>query len=138
MFKKIIYLFVFIIQGIHAQQLIHGKASLIEFNNSTSKFIVPSGKTWQINKVFSIPHCENCHNVKILIKSINGTELTNLNTKKFGPTIYNPSTYYWDNPLPLTLPENSVIEFIILEKKDGEPSVLSSRFAFINYLEFDE
>lgn len=115
-----------------------GKVQLIEFSNSTAKFTVPEGKTWYINNVFSLSIAEN-KGFYIYLKSINGTELTNLSENQFGPIIYAAYTV-WGTTItfPLIFPQNTTFELLILNfKTGGAKFTLSDKNAYINYTEID-
>lgn len=109
-----------------------GKAQLVEFSNSNSKFIVPTGKTWYINNTFSFFGRDPVY--WIFIKSINGVILTDYVKKVYGPILYHSDETY--PTTSLVFPENTSFELIILsgERNEQIPSVKN---AFLNYIEVD-
>jgi hypothetical protein len=122
-----------------------GKTQLIEFSNSSAKFTVPEGKTWYISNVFSIYKIskENLSFV-IYMKSINGTELTNVSEAQLGPKLFDSrdgESGYTLPPtikFPLILPQNTVFELVICQSKNLVfKAVLSDRKAYLIYTEID-
>ena len=130
-----------------------GKAMITEFTNLSSKFTVPAGKTWYIVNIFSDCAANlvksddlkslNYSEVRIFIKSINGSTLTDLTINKFGPVVYRGPNHERVHPMPIVLPENSIIEFVITT---GDWSSLDQTIkiikndklnAFINIVEID-
>jgi hypothetical protein len=121
-----------------AQTTPKGKAQLIEFTNTTSKYIVPAGKTWYINQIFSnyrIEDDETTERTAIFIKSLNGIELTNLSLGKYGPKVFGAFNEFVIQ-FPLIFPENTKFELVITnDKRTG--LILSDKKAILNYLEID-
>lgn len=131
-----------------------GKAKLIEFFNPSATFTVPAGKTWYIVNVFSNcatdvavnqkdPEYNNYSEVRIFIKRINSTVLTDIEKKKFGTVVFRGPNHERVQQMPLVLPENTVIEFIITSG-DWASTVEGTKImkndalkAFINYIETD-
>ena len=100
-----------------------GKVQLIEFTNTTAKLKVPEGKTWYIYGVFG-------SGLDIYMKSLNGTELTDLPTQKLG-------SHLGTNILKI-FPQNTNFELIILTlNEDTNKYILSENKAWINYVEVD-
>ncbi len=108
-----------------------GKAQLIEFTNANAKFTVPAGKTWYINQVFSFYY----GGIDVFIKGINGTELTNLELRKYGTNVYNDVNK--SIQFPIIFPENTIFELIITRSQPGEPPTISDQIAYINFIETD-
>ena len=98
-------------------------AQLIQFNNSTAKFSVPNGKTWEITNVFSAavgPDAFGYNDgwavydeVRVFIKSINGDVLTDLSTWQLGPVIYRGPNHERTHALPIILPGGTEFELLI-------------------------
>ncbi len=109
-----------------------GKAQLIEFTNATAKFTVPLGKTWFINSVFSNHDIDL--GIKVYIKSINSTILTDLTKKEYGTLLYNSRVM--DNTRQLIFPENTNFELIILSG-DWDVQTICNKKSFLNYVETD-
>lgn len=103
------------------------KAKLIEFTNANSKFIVPSGKTWVINNVFSSDI------YRVYIKSINGEILTDFNKLR------RPSLQLDADHFPIILPENTRFELIVLDLNYGDTVTEANDSAkvLLNYTETD-
>lgn len=122
-----------------------GKTQLIEFSNSSAKFTVPEGKTWYISNVFSIYQIsKESLSFVIYIKSINGTELTNVSEAQLGPKLFDSragESGYTLPPaikFPLILPQNTVFELVICQSKNLVfKAVLSDRKAYLIYTEID-
>lgn len=131
-----------------------GNAAIKEFTNATAKFVVPPGKTWYIVNCFSDcatdvqvsqkdPESYNYSEVRIFIKSINGLVLTDLEKKKFGTVVFRGPNHERVQPMPVVLPENTVIEFLITSG-DWASTVEGSKVvkdddlkAWLNYIETD-
>ena len=128
-----------------------GKAQIIEFNNSTAKFTVPAGKTWYIINLFS--DCTTnltydsegylkADEIRIFIKSINGSIITDIANKKYGPVIYRGPMHERMQPLPIILPENSTIEFLVTSgdwqaKNKSAMTINNVLKAYLNIVEID-
>lgn len=109
-----------------------GKALLIEFNNDSSRFMVPQGKTWYVLNVFTAPGKMDTY---IYLKSLNDKTLS---TSKFTESqllLFGKSERPAFN-FPLVLPSATTFELIILNglysKYDSEKS------AYINVIEVNE
>ena len=99
-------------------QSFNGKANIIEFTNATAKFIVPSGKTWIIQNIFSDTRTNfkiknnqdefETLTVAVYIKSINGSIKTDFAQEKYSKRLNNNSDFH-----PIYLPENTTIELVI-------------------------
>ena len=109
-----------------------GKAQLIEFTNVTSNFTVPPGKTWYINNVFSNYNREL--DIKLYIKSLNGTILTDLSKKEYGTLLYHSRDMGFVIQYPIIFPENSTFELIIVSG-DWELQSLCDKKAYLNFIE---
>ena len=130
-----------------------GKAQLIEFTNATAKFTVPAGKTWYIMNIFSsvatnikpstkYPESKEYEAVRVFIKNIDNYLLTDLSKNKFGPVVYRGPNHERMQPMPIVLPENSKIEFIITSgewDRNGTEGIKKNDIlnAFLNYIEAD-
>ena len=130
-----------------------GKAQLIEFSNATAKFTVPAGKTWYIMNIFSsvatnikpdtkFPGFNESEDVRVFIKNIDNYLLTDLSKNKFGPVVYRGPSHDNMQPMPIVLPENSKIEFIITSGEwdtNGTGGIKKNDIlnAFLNYIEAD-
>lgn len=128
-----------------------GKAQIIEFTNSTAKFTVPAGKTWYIVNLFS--DCStnlsydsqgnlNSDDIRIFIKSINGSIITDIANKKYGPVIYRGPNHERMQPLPIILPENSTIELVITSgnwasKNKSTMTINNGLKAYLNIVEIE-
>ncbi|MEI6764442.1 MAG: hypothetical protein WCM76_02305 [Bacteroidota bacterium] len=131
-----------------------GKAKLIEFFNPAAKFTVPAGKTWYVVNIFSDcatdiivnkndPGTYNYNEVRIFIKSINGAVLTDIDKKKYGPVVFRGPNHERVQQMPIVLPENTIIEFIITSG-DWSSTVEGSKLvrndnlkAYLNVIETD-
>jgi hypothetical protein len=101
-----------------------GKVQLIEFTNANAKFTVPEGKTWYIYGVFG------SGKLNIYMKSLNGTELTDLPTQILGSNLGTIITKIF--------PQNTNFELIILTFNEVQNKyILSENKAWINYVEVD-
>ncbi|MFT5778333.1 MAG: hypothetical protein ACI837_001289 [Crocinitomicaceae bacterium] len=97
---------------------------LIKFTNSTAKFTVPAGSSWEIVNIFSqsigskgIYQDDNGYVqadvVRVFLKSINGEIMTDLATNKLGPVYFRGPNHERTQHLPLVLPEGTVFELLI-------------------------
>jgi hypothetical protein len=144
--KKIV-LFVAIIATsicIQAQGVFSGQSKITGISNYTGKLTVPEGKTWQIIGVFSDyavdvngygTTASTTSETIIFIKSLNGIEITNLTTNKFGPVIFCSMDNTKCIHLPLILPSGSTIEFLICKGSFETKFQPCSSQTFINYIE---
>jgi hypothetical protein len=122
--------------SINAQTTIpQGKTQLIEFTNATAKFTVPEGKTWAVYSAFTSYNASDDYTYSILLKSINGTELTDFSKNQVGLILYSSNGLVTIN-LPLFFPENTTFELIISKRLD-ETRTLYDNKAFLNYIEID-
>ena len=131
-----------------------GKAILKEFFNPAAKFTVPAGKTWYVVNIFSDcatdiaiskndPESYSYNEVRIFNKSINGIVLTDIDKKKFGVVVFRGPNHERVQQMPMVLPENTVIEFIIASG-DWSSTVEGSKLvrndnlkAYLNVIETD-
>jgi hypothetical protein len=106
-------------------------AYLIEFKNASAKFTVPKGKTWEIVNVFSnsvgpggfsydASGYVKYDEVRVLIKSINGSVLTDLSKLELGPVIYRGPNHERTQALPMIFPEGTTFELVICTGKWGD------------------
>lgn len=106
-------------------------ANLIEFKNSSANFTVPKGKTWEIVNVFSksvgpggvsfsASGYSKYDEVRIFIKSINGSVLTDLSNLELGPVIYRGPNHERTQALPIIFPEGTSFELLICTGTWGE------------------
>ncbi len=114
--------------------ILEGKAQLIEFTNATAKFTVPAGKTWVVNNVFS--NYDRNNDIKVYIKSINGAIMTDLIKKEYGTLLYHSRDMGFVIQYPIILPENTSFELIVISG-DWDAQTISSKKAFLNYMEVD-
>lgn len=125
-------------------------ANLIEFNNSSANFTVPKGKTWEIVNVFSKSvgpggisfdayGDAKYDEVRIFIKSINGSVLTDLTNLELGPVIYRGPNHERSHALPMTFPEGTSFELLICTgkwgNKESDFKANGNLGAFLNILE---
>lgn len=125
-----------------AAQNFNGKANIVEFTNATAKFIVPNGKTWIIQNIFSdietkfkvkdswnngeLNHCS----VSVYIKSINGSIKTDLTSEQYSRRMNN------NDFRPIYLPENTTIEFLIVYHDSSTKTIKNlDGSATLNYIE---
>ena len=109
-----------------------GKAQLIEFTNATAKFTVPVGKTWVVNNVFS--YYDRNIDLKVYIKSINGTILTDLTKKEYGTLLYHSRDMGFVIKFPIIFPENTSFELVIISG-GWDTQTISDKKAFLNFTE---
>jgi hypothetical protein len=125
-------------------------ANLIEFKNSSANFTVPKGKTWEIVNVFStsvgpggvsfdVDEYPEYDEVRIFIKSINGSVLTNLTNLELGPVIYRGPNHERSHALPMIFPEGTSFELLICTGnwgvKGSDFKANGSLRAYLNILE---
>jgi hypothetical protein len=109
-----------------------GKAQLIEFTNATAKFTVPVGNTWVVNNVFS--YYDRGIDLKVYIKSINGTILTDLTKKEYGTLLYHSRDMGFVIQFPIIFPENTSFELVIISG-EWDSQTISNKKAFLNFTE---
>jgi hypothetical protein len=127
-----------------------GKVQLIEFNNATSKFTVPDGKTWIIYNIFSeyavdgvVKISEHTNekyfdylDVRIFLKELNGVEKTNYIKNIYGTQLYRSTDAATVIPYPIIFPEKTTFNLIIL-KGDLGFLQLHGGAAYISLVETD-
>ena len=108
---------------VNSQNLaINGEVQFIEFNNSTSKFIVPDGKTWYIYNILGdIENKQTKERTRIKLTRVN-----DLIFKYGGPMVYKYGVST-DGTFPLIFKENTVFEL----------EIFNSNQAFMTYIEID-
>ena len=119
------------------------KAILKQFNNFSSTFEVPKGKTWLIEQVFSsfaaeIQTNENGQStivpIRIFIKTFNGDIKTDWEGDRFGPQVFQSNNSNSTIPYPLSLPEGTKISFVIIQGDPGKCKAFDGS-AYISYYE---
>jgi hypothetical protein len=151
-FLSVFLLFILSNQVINAQQSVPlGTAKLIDFTNTTASFSVPEGKTWVVYSIFSDlmtggvlkyddynkkNYIENSDDIRILIKSLNGIEKTNIAKNIFGTQLYRSTDDSRVIPFPIILPEKTTLSLVIFQ---GDPGNLKefNGTAYISLMEID-
>ncbi|MBD3636980.1 MAG: hypothetical protein HUJ25_06505 [Crocinitomicaceae bacterium] len=104
------------------------EAKFLQFNNFSSNFEVPEGKTWVINSIFSSSIGEIIENsdgtistlpVRIFIKTLNGDIKTDYAGNRFGPQVYQSDNTAASVSYPITLPENTKFSLVIVVGNPG-------------------
>ena len=126
--------FVFSISCSFAQTAIpQGKAILKEFNNASAHFEVPEGKYWVIYGIFSdylsggtikmnqytkTNVMENSEEVRIFMKNLNGTQVTDLSKNIFGTQLFRSTNASTVIPFPVVFPEKTSFDLLIVKGED--------------------
>ncbi len=133
---------------------------LIEFSNANASFTVPEGKRWEIVNVFgdyasSYEKKQNDYDSKyyydvihlrIFIKKLNNTTLTDLDKRKIGSCVYRSGFSERAIRMPIILNEKSTISFLITKDVSDDVVEQTGKFylekadskkAYINYIEYD-
>ena len=104
-------------------------AKLVQFNNYTSNFEVPSGKTWVIHQIFSNyiadAGTDNEGNptgkpVRIYIKTLNGDIKTDWQGNRFGPQVFQSNNTGATISFPLVFPEGTKFSLVIIKGNPGD------------------
>ena len=137
-----------------------GVVKLIEFSNANASFTVPEGKRWEIVNVFGdyfasydkkqrdydSKYYYATNHLRIFIKKLNNTTLTDLSKMKVGTCVYRSGFSERAFRMPILLNEKSTISFLItkdlsddvIEQTGKFPHVKAdSKKAYINYIEYD-
>lgn len=100
-----------------------GKAKLMTLSNKRSIIKVPAGKSFTINQIicdysagFSLDSLGNpiTEEIHIFIKSLNGEQLTDIASKKYGPQLYSSLHPEHSIGFPLVLNAGSSISIVLL------------------------
>lgn len=150
---KLLVLFTFLIGcSLKAQITIpNGKAKLLEFNNETSNFMVPDGKSWMVYSVFS--DCgvdgiskydeyrkknilENFLTIRVFLKTLNGEEKTNSQKNIFSTIFFNSGIGLSTIAYPIVFPSKTNFSFIILKGELGSLQLHNGK-GYISLIEIE-
>lgn len=104
-------------------------ANFKQFNNFTSTFEVPSGKTWIVQQIFSSYTAEVVTNpdgsssivpVRIFIKTLNGDIKTDWQGNRFGPQVFQSNNTSATIQYPITLPAGTKFSLVIVKGDPGK------------------
>ncbi len=126
--------FVFSLSFGFAQTVVpSGKAILKEFTNATAHFEVPEGKYWVVYGIFSdyvsggtikldqftkTNVMENSEEVRIFMKNLNGTQVTDLSKNIFGTQLYRSTNASSVIPFPVVFPEKTSFDLLLVKGED--------------------
>ena len=125
-----------------------GKTQLIEFSNTSTKFIVPEGKSWIIYNVFSdygadpktskyLPVIAT-DNIYIFLKNINGIEKNDLSKNQFGTLFFSSKNNNEAIRMPLVLPEKTSFELSLIRLDiNDEKYKLFDGVGYVSLIEID-
>lgn len=103
-------------------------AKFQSFNNFTADFVVPEGKTWIIESIFTSSVGELIENtdgttsalpVRIFIKTLNGDIKTDWQGNRFGPQVFQSDNTAATVSYPLTLPEGTKFSLVMVVGNPG-------------------
>ncbi|MFZ9587854.1 MAG: hypothetical protein ACO29U_09650 [Crocinitomicaceae bacterium] len=108
----------------------NGTTHLVEFSNANATFKVPLGKKWVIENAFTSYPMGTQDDYFIFLKSINGNTITDISKNTIGGRLFY-NHYLSQDILPLSIPENTEFELIILKREKGIYSLYDNKSFFI-------